>query len=81
MGEGEAATHKHLKANREKVFDLLVAEHRGRIVKFMGHGLLAAFGSLVAAVVCAMEWQGPWRSDRQSAAYSDSMTPLVCARR
>ncbi len=61
MGEDEAGTHKHPKTNREKVFDLLVAEQRGRIVNLMGNGRLAAFGSRVAAAVCTMEQQGPWR--------------------
>ncbi|MGO4437633.1 adenylate/guanylate cyclase domain-containing protein [Rhizobium sp. RAF56] len=31
----------------------LVAEHRGRIVKFMGDGVMAEFGSVVGAVGCA----------------------------
>jgi adenylate cyclase len=35
------------------IFQPLVAEHRGRIVKFMGDGLIAEFGSVVGAVACA----------------------------
>lgn len=35
----------------------LISRHRGRIVKLMGDGVLAEFGSIVDAVTCAIEWQ------------------------
>ncbi|WP_327205580.1 hypothetical protein [Rhizobium beringeri] len=35
------------------VFRPLIAEYRGRIVKLMGDGLIAEFGSVVGAVACA----------------------------
>src|SRR5262249_28654498 len=35
----------------------LIAEHRGRIVKVMGDGILAEFGSVVDAVRCAVAVQ------------------------
>jgi class 3 adenylate cyclase len=40
-------------ALREGVLDSLIAEHRGRVVKPMGDGLLVVFASVVDAVTCA----------------------------
>src|SRR3712207_7534199 len=42
---------------RREVFDPLLAEHRGRIVKLMGDGAIAEFGSVVDAVVYAVAVQ------------------------
>ena len=42
---------------RRAVIDPLLAEHRGRIVKLMGDGLIAEFGSVVDAVACAVAVQ------------------------
>ena len=39
------------------MIDPLLAEHRGRIVKLMGDGALAEFGSVVDAVSCALAVQ------------------------
>ncbi len=57
MGEDEAATLSRLKAAREEVLQPLIAEHRGRVVKLMGDGLLVEFASVVDAVECAHAWQ------------------------
>src|SRR5262249_60295873 len=38
-------------------FAALVAQHEGRIVKLMGDGVLAEFGSAVNAVRCGIELQ------------------------
>ena len=57
MGEDEAGTLGRLKAAREQVLQPLIAEHRGRIVKLMGDGLLVEFASVVDAVECARVWQ------------------------
>jgi adenylate cyclase len=46
-----------LKRHREAVFDPAVAAHSGRIVKLIGDGVIAEFGSVVDAVNCALSVQ------------------------
>ena len=53
----EAGTLVALKTLRREVIDPLLAEHHGRIVKLMGDGALAEFGSVVDAVACAVAVQ------------------------
>src|SRR3989442_1285178 len=55
-GEG---THERLKALRPELFDPKIAEHRGRIVKTTGDGILVEFASVVDAVRCAVAVQQP----------------------
>src|SRR6202040_3174298 len=57
MGVDEEGTHERLKAHLGELIDPKIAEHRGRIVKNTGDGLLAEFGSVVEAVRCAVEIQ------------------------
>jgi adenylate cyclase len=57
MGADEEGTLAALKAVRQDVTDPTIEEHRGRIVKTMGDGLLVEFGSVVDAVLCAVEIQ------------------------
>ena len=57
MGQDEEGTHESLKAHLREVVDPQIAEHRGRIVKNTGDGLLAEFPSVVDAVRCAVEIQ------------------------
>ena len=57
MGIDEAGTFRRLTELREKVLEPLIAQHRGRVVKLMGDGLLVEFASLVEAVNCAVAWQ------------------------
>jgi len=57
MGEDEEGTHAALTALRREVSDPKIAEHRGRIVKTTGDGLLVEFASVVDAVRCAVELQ------------------------
>jgi adenylate cyclase len=57
MGEDEEGTLAALKAIRRELGDPKIAEHRGRIVKTTGDGLLAEFASVVDAVRCAVEVQ------------------------
>jgi adenylate cyclase len=57
MGEDEEGTHERLKAHLSQLVDPKIEEHRGRIVKNTGDGLLAEFPSVVDAVRCAMEIQ------------------------
>src|SRR6516162_9447065 len=57
MGEDEEGTHERLKAHLVELIDPTIREHRGRIVKNTGDGLLAEFPSVVDAVRCAVEVQ------------------------
>jgi adenylate cyclase len=57
MGVDEEGTLAALKAYRRELVDPKIAEHRGRIVKTTGDGVLVEFASAVDAVRCAMEIQ------------------------
>ena len=57
MGEDEEGTHERLKALLRQLVDPKIKEHRGRIVKNTGDGMLVEFGSVVDAVRCAVEIQ------------------------
>jgi adenylate cyclase len=57
MGADEEGTLAALKAIRRERSDPKVKEHRGRIVKTTGDGLLIEFASVVDAVRCAVEVQ------------------------
>jgi adenylate cyclase len=57
VGDNEEDTLAALKAHRNAFIDPTVHEHRGRIVKTMGDGLLVEFASAVDAVRCAVEIQ------------------------
>jgi len=57
IGADEEATLVRLKAHRLELIDPKIAEHRGRIVKTTGDGLLVEFASVVDAVRCAVEVQ------------------------
>ena len=57
MGADEEGTHAALKAIRRELGDPMIAEHRGRIFKTTGDGLLAEFTSVVDAVRCAIDLQ------------------------
>ena len=61
MGDDEEGTLVRLKSHREQVIEPAVRDHRGRIVKLMGDGLLAEFASVVDAVRCAVEIQEAMR--------------------
>src|SRR5215471_16284770 len=55
MGADEEGTFERLKAHRRELIDPKIAEHRGRLVKTTGDGILAEFSSVVDAVRCAVE--------------------------
>ena len=57
MGSDEEGTLARLKMLRREVVDPKIKEHRGRIVKTTGDGLLSEFASVVDAVRCAIEVQ------------------------
>src|SRR5690349_21917910 len=57
MGIDEEGTLAALKDHRRAVVDPKIAEHRGRIVKTTGDGMLVEFVSVVDAVRCAVDVQ------------------------
>src|SRR6202049_160246 len=57
MGADEEGTLAALKAIRRELGDPKIAEHRGRIVKTTGDGMLIEFASVVDAVRCAVAVQ------------------------
>src|SRR5262245_15251746 len=68
MGADEAGTLAALKCHREAVFDPAVATHNGRIVKLIGDGVIAEFGSVVDAVSCALSVQRSGASTQNQSA-------------
>ena len=57
MSGDETGTLTALKQHRAALIDPTIAEHRGRIVKLMGDGVLVEFASVVDAVECAVSIQ------------------------
>src|SRR3954469_18948449 len=57
MGADEMGTHTALKSHRRELIDPGITEHRGRIVKTTGDGMLVEFASVVDAVSCAVHVQ------------------------
>jgi TolB-like protein/class 3 adenylate cyclase/Flp pilus assembly protein TadD len=55
MGVDELGTLRQLQMHRKELVDPKIAEHRGRIVKTTGDGILVEFVSVVDAVRCAVE--------------------------
>jgi TolB-like protein/class 3 adenylate cyclase/Flp pilus assembly protein TadD len=57
MGQDEAGTLARLRTHRDDLIDPTIAEHKGRIVKTTGDGILIEFPSVVEAVACAVAVQ------------------------
>jgi class 3 adenylate cyclase len=57
IGADEEGTLNRLRSIRAELIDPKITEHRGRIVKTTGDGLLVEFSSVVDALRCATEWQ------------------------
>jgi TolB-like protein len=57
MGQDEAGVLARLRAHRRELIDPKIAEHKGRIVKTTGDGMLVEFPSVVEAVACAVAMQ------------------------
>jgi adenylate cyclase len=57
MGQDEAGTLQRLRGHRRELIDPKIAEHKGRVVKTTGDGLLLEFPSVVEAVACAVAVQ------------------------
>jgi adenylate cyclase len=61
MGEDEEGTLAALTAHLAEIIEPCIAEHRGRVVKTTGDGLLVEFASVVDAVRCAVAFQDGMR--------------------
>jgi adenylate cyclase len=72
IGADEGGTLERLRALRREILDPKIAEHRGRLVKTTGDGLLVEFASVVDALRCATEVQ---------AALTEGNVPLPSNRR
>ena len=57
MGVDEEGTLRQIKAHRKELVDPKITEHRGRVVKTTGDGMLVEFVSVVDAVRCAVDIQ------------------------
>src|SRR5580700_5930719 len=57
MGEDEVGTLARLKEHRRELIDPSIAQHKGRVVKTTGDGILIEFPSVVEAVACAVTVQ------------------------
>jgi adenylate cyclase len=57
MGADDEGTLAQLKAHGSALVDPKITEHRGRIVKTTGDGILVEFASVVDALRCAVEVQ------------------------
>jgi adenylate cyclase len=57
MGEDEAGTLARLKEHCRELIDPTISDHKGRIVKTTGDGILIEFPSVVEAVACAVAVQ------------------------
>ena len=66
MGQDEEGTLSALRAVRRELGDPKITEHRGRIVKTTGDGLLIEFASVVDAVRCAVEVQRAMRGRNEN---------------
>jgi TolB-like protein/class 3 adenylate cyclase len=75
MGADEEGTLERLKALRRELVDPKIAEHRGRIVKTTGDGLLVEFASVVDAVRCAVAVQQAM-PERNTSVAADSRIEL-----
>jgi class 3 adenylate cyclase len=67
MGADEEGTLERLKAHRRQLIDPKIEEHRGRIVKTTGDGVLVEFASVVDAVRCAAEVQAGMTARNEAA--------------
>src|SRR5271170_8265271 len=57
VGTDELGTLDRLRVLRRELADPMIKEHRGRIVRVTGDGILVEFASVVDAVRCAVDVQ------------------------
>ena len=62
MSRDDQGTLTDLLGHLDELIEPRILEHHGRIVKKMGDGLLVEFGSVIAAVECAMSIQDGMRN-------------------
>ena len=74
MGADEEGTLERLKALRRELLDPKIAEHKGRIVKTTGDGMLVEFARVVDAVRCAVAVQQAM-PERYTGVAADSRSP------
>ena len=65
MGRDESGTLAALRRIRSELVDPRIAEHKGRLFKTMGDGLMVEFPSVVNAVACAVAIQKAMAARRQ----------------
>jgi class 3 adenylate cyclase len=75
MHDDEEGTLAALKAHQRELIDPKIAEHRGRIIKKTGDGMLLEFSSVVDAVRCAIDVQQEML--RRNADIADSRKMLL----
>src|SRR5438309_6412675 len=80
MGADEEGTLERLKALRRELIDPKIAEHKGRIVKTTGDGLLVEFASVVDAVRCAVAVQDR-KSTRLNSSHSSISYAVFCLKK
>src|SRR5437588_10752703 len=71
VGEDEEGTLERLKVLRRTIADPKIKEHRGRVVRTMGDGLLVEFASVVDAVRCAVDVQREMAQRRSTGGSAD----------
>jgi len=71
MGADEAGTLTRLKARRAGLIDPAIGQHKGRIFKTTGDGLLAEFASVVDALRCAVAIQQGMQASNAAAPDSE----------
>jgi adenylate cyclase len=71
MGIDEEGTLARLKAARKALVDPTIADHRGRIVKTTGDGMLVEFASVIDAVRSAVEIQRGMAEQNESVPQND----------
>src|SRR6188508_1535306 len=74
MAADEVGTLDALRTLRRELVDPAIAEHKGRIVKTTGDGMLVEFASAVDAVTCAMAVQ------EEMTARNRDATPMIHSR-
>ena len=75
MGQDETGTLVRLRALRRELIDPEMADHKGRIVKTTGDGILIEFPSVVEAVACAVAIQRGM-SERNAKIHADQRIEL-----
>ena len=78
MGQDEVGTLARLTAHRREFVDAKIAEHKGRIVKTTGDGILIEFPSVVEAVASAVAIQRGM-SERNAEIPTDSSSSFALA--